>query len=937
MIRFTVFSAAAMLLTFFAAGGPGVSALQAQTPVPLDVEVSNDEPVQGEVVAITFSADDAEGFFFYGLEVVFNQDQFTFLDVEPGELMGESPLKIADNLDESRIGASVVRTSGSGDGTGTVATFLFQVNENVTGGTSEFLFQNVDLRDTSGGSLPVEVAASVTVTPQEVDTFTVYYNNPDEWTDVYTYAFSSTGGEYISFPGELMNEPPGGTVWYSYDVPVTFDRVIFNNNAGDQTGDLERNTDGWFDGNQWYDQEPDFDAERPVTFRVDMSVQMARGNFDPETDVINVAGSFSDWSSLPMEEAGDDIYTLTVDVTGPETATAEFKFVLNSTFELEGEPNRQFSLGPDGESQILPVFFYDNDEGEDLVPDSRPVTFSVDMSIQEQLGNFDPDAGDIVYVTGDFNDFSTDNPLTAAGDMVFETTIDIQGTEGATREYKYFIEAGDERELPNDGWELLNDDPDLNRVLTLGEADSPQILDTVFFNNEDEVAPDPDTRPITFSVDMSVQEQLGNFDPETETVFVRGIFNDFSLDNPLTEEGEGVYSATFEVEGEEGSVINYKFYYGIDEEDGTFEGNVGDGGPFNEDRELTLGPADEPQILDTVFFNNEEDTPPELVTVWPGDTNNDGVVNEEDVLPLGVFWNQTGPARDDASLEWTGQPAEPWDPAAATYADTDGSGSINQTDLLAVGLNFGETHGESRDTEPALAELNLPSVQAGDRFIVTLSAADWLDIQGVSFAFELEGVEEESFTLSEAEAAEWAEVWIDENRLLEFSLIDAHRLSGAKVHKGQTEPVSTQELIRFEIDATQTWANGALLLVNRASIIDGQSAQQSLDEVVVEYTLETGTGSETEELPRTTALHQNYPNPFNPTTNIVFDLSEQAAVTIEVVNILGQRVAMLADREEMQAGTHTSVFDGSRLTSGVYLIRMQAGSQQFTRKMMLVK
>lgn len=96
-------------------------------------------------------------------------------------------------------------------------------------------------------------------------------------------------------------------------------------------------------------------------------------------------------------------------------------------------------------------------------------------------------------------------------------------------------------------------------------------------------------------------------------------------------------------------------------------------------------------------------------------------------------------------------------------------------------------------------------------------------------------------------------------------------------------------------------------------------------------------GQLTEELlPTSFALEQNYPNPFNPTTTINFSMPEASRVTVKVYNVMGQLVSTLVNRE-MNAGRHSVNFDASRLASGVYLYRIQAGSFTATRKMNLIK
>ena len=81
-----------------------------------------------------------------------------------------------------------------------------------------------------------------------------------------------------------------------------------------------------------------------------------------------------------------------------------------------------------------------------------------------------------------------------------------------------------------------------------------------------------------------------------------------------------------------------------------------------------------------------------IVSVWPGDLDNNGVVEATDVLPLAIHWRKTGLSRSDASYSWEGQEITPWSDIAATYADANGDGEVNITDLLTICVNWGKTH-----------------------------------------------------------------------------------------------------------------------------------------------------------------------------------------------------------------------------------------------------
>jgi hypothetical protein len=83
-----------------------------------------------------------------------------------------------------------------------------------------------------------------------------------------------------------------------------------------------------------------------------------------------------------------------------------------------------------------------------------------------------------------------------------------------------------------------------------------------------------------------------------------------------------------------------------------------------------------------------------------------------------------------------------------------------------------------------------------------------------------------------------------------------------------------------------------------------------------------------EQLPTEYALYQNYPNPFNPTTNIKFALPVPSKVTVEIYNVIGQRVRTLVN-EERAAGYYVVQWNatsdrGLALASGVYFVRMVA-------------
>jgi hypothetical protein len=89
-------------------------------------------------------------------------------------------------------------------------------------------------------------------------------------------------------------------------------------------------------------------------------------------------------------------------------------------------------------------------------------------------------------------------------------------------------------------------------------------------------------------------------------------------------------------------------------------------------------------------------------------------------------------------------------------------------------------------------------------------------------------------------------------------------------------------------------------------------------------------------IPSVFRLNQNIPNPFNPSTRLSFSISENSDVTIEIYNVLGQKVDKI-ELISQSPGEHTVVWDGTGFPSGVYFYRLSAGDRFEIRKMTLLK
>jgi hypothetical protein len=130
---------------------------------------------------------------------------------------------------------------------------------------------------------------------------------------------------------------------------------------------------------------------------------------------------------------------------------------------------------------------------------------------------------------------------------------------------------------------------------------------------------------------------------------------------------------------------------------------------------------------------------------------------------------------------------------------------------------------------------------------------------------------------------------------------------------------------------SQTW-----YFVVKSGCNGGGTYNVLLDSLVLKARSAVGVENEAASVAKTFNLQQNYPNPFNPSTKFTYQMSKAGFVSIKVYDLLGREVATLVN-EVKQAGSYPVEWNAAALNSGVYFCKMQTGSFDATKKMILMK
>ena len=316
--------------------------------------------------------------------------------------------------------------------------------------------------------------------------------------------------------------------------------------------------------------------------------------------------------------------------------------------------------------------------------------------------------------------------------------------------------------------------------------------------------------------------------------------------------------------------------------------------------------------VDVFSFNT---TAPTEFDIQKGDVNTDGLLNIVDLVSFINYLLSLAGLENDTQLY---------------AADFNYDLALNISDAVGIinAILNGPVRSNSPNSEPKVVAVSLPEEPVVVENSLSLPIEISTDESLAAFQIEM-GYEHE--ILAPLPPITIGEKWND------IDVVYHTPEPGKTVYlfyslSGQEIPVDAQLSIPFRnISGESEYSTQIKLIETVFADRNGKSTPIEYGNMV----------SKTNIIPEMYAMHPNYPNPFNPITNIRYDLPTVSMVSIEIYNILGQRVRTLLNKTQM-AGHHYIQWNGKdqydkNMPSGVYLVKFKANNFNYQRKIMLIK
>lgn len=228
------------------------------------------------------------------------------------------------------------------------------------------------------------------------------------------------------------------------------------------------------------------------------------------------------------------------------------------------------------------------------------------------------------------------------------------------------------------------------------------------------------------------------------------------------------------------------------------------------------------------------------------------------------------------------------------------------------------------------------------------AAIDQLFQQSASFSIMLTGTVDSSNVNLSAEIMQDSETGVDESQFaVKFVIVENITYAGRngitdhmhamrKILSPEALSISSGGSVKIDRQVTldNNWNNNNVSFV--VFVQDNATKKVYQSETIAYSSLQITDVNIPADKALKFMLSQNYPNPFNPSTIINYQIPVSSTVNLTVYNLLGQEVAVLVNGQK-SAGNYDVKFDGSLLSSGIYLYKLTAGKNVITKKMLLIK
>ena len=320
--------------------------------------------------------------------------------------------------------------------------------------------------------------------------------------------------------------------------------------------------------------------------------------------------------------------------------------------------------------------------------------------------------------------------------------------------------------------------------------------------------------------------------------------------------------------------------------------------------------------------------------VWPGDANADKIVDNKDILAIGLAYTDTGSKRTDTSTIWKGNIVKNWkgnfsNGANYKHADSDGNGIVNSSDTSAITRNYTKTHSKKqntnrgKNTDPVLKiEIQNDSLKAGDTLLAYIilgeNALPAKDAYGLAFSLNYNQEYFSSVSLY------YSASWLGNNIVGYTNNTNGLDIALTRTNKknisGAGEIAELQMVLKKDVVFNSKYI--ALEIVDNILI---SANEQEIpiridDDSVTVYEKPNSIVHQT----RSAKPEVNvYPNPFNAQTIIAYELAQPGNVNIMLYDING-RAQTLMPSTLFASGKHRFVLDANdyNMSSGVYLVKV---------------